>query len=108
MEDIMAGPDQFNQFTIDAVSKPDLRCIALPESLQPVRVGGWLEIGKSRSDVENRFKTRHDKSRDQSTYEFRGTFPRCTVDYEGLSATLEVRYSAGKVTHISGRQVASC
>jgi hypothetical protein len=106
--DNMAGPDQFNGFSIDAVSKPDPSCIALPASLQPVRVGGWLGIGESRTVVERRFKTPGNRARNQNTYHFSGTFPKCTVDYDGLTADLDVRYDASKVTHISGRQVTSC
>jgi hypothetical protein len=106
--DIMAGPEQFNEFSITSVSKPNPKCIALPATLQPVRVGGWLGIGESRAAVERRFKTPRNMSRDKNTYRFSGTFPRCTVDYNGLAAYVEVGYTAGKVTHISGRQVTSC
>ena len=107
-ENIMAGSEQFNEFSIDAVSKPDQRCIALPASLQPVRVSGWLGIGTSQEAVARRFKAPPKKNRPGATYNFEGVLPGCAVDEGGVNAWVEVSYTDGKVTHISGSEVNAC
>ena len=107
--DLMAGPDRFNAFTVEEVQNPAARCLDLPISFRPVRVGGWLAIGESRETIERRFQVTSDKSEAVIRYYFSGTVPgRCLDEGLGFGATLDLTYTAGKVTRLAGRQATAC
>jgi hypothetical protein len=104
------GTDEvITDFRIDAAVKSVVTCAILPAAFQPVRVGGWLTVGQSRSSVERRLDTALGKNEATVPYGFSGKAPGACRNEDGdIEAWLNVTYGPNGISKITGGQTTTC
>jgi hypothetical protein len=110
---VLSMGGQITTYEITEVGEPSRRCIPVPDSLWPVRAGGWLRVGDSRDLVERRLGVPGDRSQPRVTYHFSGFVPMsgpgaCTDEGMAFFNSLEVTYVSNKVSRIAVNQGTHC
>ena len=99
-------------FLVEAMTTSPVDCSILPERFASVRVGGWLNIGDSRTTVERHFESTAGRGNARILYEFSGTTPgNCAnIDLRAfdISTSLEITYRNYSVVRIKGSRLTTC